>query len=338
MQKVNWGIIGLGNIAKKFSEGFDLVNNAKILSIASQDPYKLNLYKEKFNLKETNCYKNYEEMLENEDVDIIYISLPNSLHYPWILKCIKKNKKVLVEKPAVLNFNEIENIDKILEKNFFFAEAFMYRFSPQIQVVIDIIQANEIGDILSIDSSFGVNLLTKKKFFLFRQKKKINLENRLFNKDLGGGCILDLGCYPSSFSILIASLSSGKIEKIKFSDNKKHFLSNGVEVDAQIGIKFNNNINAKIRCSFKNNYGKQSIIIGNKGKIIIKDTWFGNEVIKIIENKEYVYKKNYKNIYSYEIENTSKAIINGENTLKFPGMTFEETKLNMKILDKWREN
>lgn len=172
MQRVNWGIIGLGNIAKKFSEGFDLVNNAKILSIASQDPYKLNLYKEKFNLKETNCYKNYEEMLENEDVDIIYISLPNSLHYPWILKCIKKNKKVLVEKPAVLNFNEIENIDKILENNFFFAEAFMYRFSPQIQVVIDIIQANEIGDILSIDSSYGVNLLTKKKFFLFRQKKK----------------------------------------------------------------------------------------------------------------------------------------------------------------------
>ena len=149
---------------------------------------------------------------------------------------------------------------------------------------------------------------------------------------------MDLGCYPSSFSILIASISSGKIEKIKFSDNKKHFLSNGVEVDAQIGIKFNNNINAKIRCSFKNNYGKQSIIIGNKGKIIIKDTWFGNEVIKIIENKEYVYKKNYKNIYSYEIENTSKAIINGENTLKFPGMTFEETKLNMKILDEWREN
>ena len=342
MQKVNWGIIGLGSIAKKFAEGFSSVNNAKILAVASRESKNINFFKEKFNLEKNNCYLSYDEMLENKDINIIYISLPNSLHYPWILKCLNKNKKVLVEKPAVLSFEEIKNIEKIKNsKNLLFAEAFMYRFTPQIQTVIDIIQADEIGDVLSLDSSFGVNLLTKKKFFLFKKNKKINLESRLFNKNLGGGCILDLGCYPSSFSILIAFLCDNKLEekKIKFSDIKKYFLNNGVEVDAQMSIKFNKNILAKIRCSFKNNYGKQSIIIGNKGKIIIKDTWLGDEVIKIIGDKEIVYKKkHHDNIYSYEIENISNLILDGKNNIKFPGMTLEETKLNMKILDQWRKD
>ena len=82
----------------------------------------------------------------------------------------------------------------------------MYRHDTQIKKVIELIKNNEIGKPLSMESSFGVNILTKKKFYFFQKEKKIDKNSRQFNNQLGGGCILDLGCYPTSLTLLICSL------------------------------------------------------------------------------------------------------------------------------------
>ena len=120
---------------------------------------------------------------------------------------------ILVEKPATLNFEEIKDINRELDKKkLFFGEAFMYRYHPQIDVALKIIKNEEIEKIISMESNFGINLLTKKSFS-FLIKKKIDPHNRLFNKKLGGGCILDLGCYPSSFSLLVNSLINQTTEQ-----------------------------------------------------------------------------------------------------------------------------
>ena len=201
MQKINWGIIGLGNIAQSFSNGFFNVDNSKLLAAASRDSDKLEKFKKKFDIQKNYVFNDYEEILNCSDVDIIYITLPNNFHYEWIIKAINKNKRILVEKPAVLNFSDAKKIQKkILEKNLFFTEGYMYRFYPQIQKIIEIINNQEIGTPFSMETSFGSNLLTKKKFIFFNRSKKVDPNNRLFNKKLGGGCILDLGCYTTSFS------------------------------------------------------------------------------------------------------------------------------------------
>jgi predicted dehydrogenase len=80
----------------------------------------------------------------------------------------------------------------------------MYRYLPQTKTLLNIIKNGELGKIYSMESSFGINLLTKKKFFFFNKRKKIDSNNRKFKKELGGGSILDLGCYTTSFSLLIA--------------------------------------------------------------------------------------------------------------------------------------
>ena len=173
MKKVNWGIIGLGNIALKFADGFNNVKNAKLLGIASKNQNKLESFKKKFQISNEYCFNNYEELLKCKSIDIIYIALPNSLHYEWIIKSIKNEKNILVEKPATINFTEIKNIKNLLEnKQIFFAEAFMYLYHPQILKTINLIKENIIGRPISMKSFFGIDILTKKNIFGFKKKKK----------------------------------------------------------------------------------------------------------------------------------------------------------------------
>ena len=107
---INWGIIGLGNVASGFAEAFKESNNSELKGISSNNLDKIKLFQEKFNINKDYCFDNYENLLKCEDIDIVYIALPNSMHQEWILKSIKNRKKVLVEKPAFINLSEIKNI------------------------------------------------------------------------------------------------------------------------------------------------------------------------------------------------------------------------------------
>ncbi len=336
MKQINWGIIGLGNIALKFADGFKSVDNAKLIGISSKSKQKLQKFKEEFHIEENFCFNDYESLLKCKDIDIVYIALPNSLHYEWILKCIKEGKKVLCEKPATVNFSQIKKIkEAILKKKLLFAEALMYRYHPQIIKVMELINENEIGKLISMESYFGSNILTKKNFFGFR---KINEENRIYNKELGGGAILDLGCYPSSFSLLISSLVPNiNYNQIEVLNVKKEVGRTGVDLDSYAELNFSNKLNAKIGASFTQNLGKKTKIIGDNGELEIEDTWHGDpSLINIKGKNSYQIKvESRKNIYSYEIEHLSKCIIENKQEANFPGMKLNDTIINMKILEDW---
>ena len=339
MKKLNWGIIGLGAIAQQFSEAFVETSNSKLLAVASHDFEKLDFFKKQFSIEEKFLYKNYEDLINCKDIDIVYIALPNSFHFQWVNESIKNNKNTLVEKPATLNFEEAKNIKKILlDKNIFFGEAFMYRYHPQINYILNLIEDNEIGNLISMESSFGINILSKKKFLFFDKKKKINKSDRKFNKELGGGCILDLGCYPSSFSLLVNSLKN-KIDNYDFKLSKiiKKIGETGVDVDSGAEILFKNGFKSKIEASFKKDIGNRSIIRGEYGYIRINNTWNGNDSVILSaknKNKTKAFLES-KNIYSYQIEQISKNILDGRHTVTYPGMSLDETLLNMKIIDEW---
>ena len=339
MRKINWGVIGLGNIAQKFLGSFSQVHNSNLLAISSNDNLKLEKNKIKFGIKNEFAFKSYEKLIQCDQVDIVYISLPNSMHFYWINKCIENKKKFLIEKPATLNLNEAEILKKNLDnKNLFFAEGFMYRYDPLIKKVIDLIENNEIGELLTMESSFGVNMLTKKKFIFFTKNKKIDENSRQFNKKLGGGCILDLGCYPTSLTILISSL----IKNINYNNPRVKVLEReigetGVDVHARAQIIYDNGFVSEVKASFKEEMENNTIIKGKKGEILIKNTFTGIDEIKVnLVNKNYnINKQSNKNIYSLEIENISRNILDGENKVLFPGMQAYETFLNMKILENW---
>ena len=341
MNKINWGIIGLGKVALKFAEAFKNIKNSRLIAVSSKNTNKLEHFKKKFQINEKYCFSKYEDLLENKDIDIVYIALPNSFHSEWIIKCIKNGKNILVEKPATINYAEIENIKNHYDnKSLFFSEGFMYLHHPQILKTIDLIKGNIIGKLISMNSYYGINLLTKKNFFGFQKKKKIDKKNRLFSKELGGGVILDLGCYPLSLSVVIAKLIGNfSYENIKILNKKNEIIETGVDVDSFLELDFGNSFVSNIKTSFKKNLGMQTKIKGEEGELIIENTWIGNPSLIKINSKEKGLKEIiidcYDNIYSHEIENLSKCLLENKKKPEFPILTFNDTLENMKIIDKW---
>ena len=207
---IKWGIIGLGNVAHEFAKSFYNIKKAKLIAIASKTQNKLSKFKDEFNIDSNYCYDEYDKLLKNNEVDIVYIALPNNFHNEWIYRSLELKKHVLVEKPAFINFKEAKKtLGHPNLNNFFLGEGFMFRYHPQIKKVIELIKNNEIGNITSMESVFGKNLLFKKKIFGIFKSKKFDSNKRIFNKSLGGGAILDHGSYTVSMSLLIASLIDG---------------------------------------------------------------------------------------------------------------------------------
>ena len=159
----------------------------------------------------------------------------------------------------------------------------------------------------------------------------------MFNKDLGGGSILDLGCYTISFSLLIASLIVGlDIKNFKLKNIKKKMGLTGVDIEAEADLIFENGFKSKIKSSFQDDY-KDTVIIGEKGSLLIKDVWHGASLIekKIGKVKTRIFNQESANLYSYQIKNISKSLLENKKKTFFPGFTINDTVLNTEILESW---
>ncbi|WP_440922761.1 Gfo/Idh/MocA family protein [Candidatus Pelagibacter sp.] len=335
---VKWGIIGLGNVAHEFAKSFYNTKNAKLIAIASKSENKLSKFKANFNIDTINCHNDYEKLLNNNKIDVVYIALPNNLHYEWVHKSLEFKKHILVEKPAFINFRETQNIFNHPNFNeFFLGEGFMFRYHPQITKIIELLKNNRIGQIISMQSSFGKDLLSKKSFFGLFNSSKFNKKKRIFSKLLGGGAILDHGSYTVSMSLLIASLINGvDIENFDLSENKKKKIED-IDVESSVKLIIDKKFEAEITASFLRDIGYSTSINGKNGKILITNTWNSDEgeIILINEEKKIYKIKNEKNIYSREIDEISNDILNNKKEASFPGTNKKDILVGSKILDRW---
>jgi len=342
MTKINWGIIGLGTIAKKFAGGFSNLNNASIKAIASKKKENLDLFKKKFQIQDEFCFENYMDLIFCKDIDIIYIALPNSFHVEYIVEAAKRHKNILVEKPAVTNFKDLKEVKQIISKNnIYFTEGLMYRHLPYFDYIKKIIVSNSLGKLLKIESSFCAKIYKQKNFFGFKINKP-NYLHRLFNKDLGGGSILDLGCYPISLVSFLNSITYNvDIKDIKVIKVDKEICESGVDICSNIALNFDDKFRSNIRCSFKDKPDQSTVIYFENGTININDTWTPRENMFIDlkqgkEKKKINFKIN-KNIYSHQINNISEQLINKRTRPNFPSIDLEEIENNTKLLEQWIE-
>lgn len=334
---LNWGIIGLGNAAKNFASGFKDSKNSRLIAVASKNNKKLNYFKKNYNLEEKYCYDSYEQILKNDTIDIIYIALPNSLHLEWIKKSAKSKKNILVEKPAAIYAKDLETaLKEVRNNNIFFIENFLYRSHPQTLRLIKLIEEDCIGRIYKIKCSFGNDALGGRKLFGYRFKKP-NKNKRLFNKELGGGAILDMGCYPVSMISLIASCINKNLQIPNLSKVNIKTGVTGVDEYASATLNYTDDFYADIEASIINRLSNDLEIIGEKGKIYLKDPWFPNfeSEIKIFfakTQKTELIKTSY-NIYTHQINECSELIITKENKLHL--MTLHKSIENMIIINNW---
>jgi len=249
----NWGIIGLGNIAETFASDLKLLSNASLYAVASRNQKKADLFAKKHGV--ACAYGCYEDIIKNKNIDIIYIATPHSLHFDNTVMCLRNRIAVLCEKPLAINSAEVKKMVQYSEaNNTFLMEAMWTRFLPSVEKVMDLLKENVIGKIQFIRADFG-----------FKAPKDIS--NRLFNLNLGGGSLLDVGIYP----VFLALLLLGKPSVIKALAS---IGPTGVDENCGITMQYAEGQIASLFSSIVARTGKEAEIIGEQGRIILHSEFF----------------------------------------------------------------
>ena len=331
---VRWGVLGLGRAANSFANAIKEIKNAKLIAISSLSKNKNSIFGDKFDIEKNFQFNTYEDLINCQEIDAIYIATLNDKHADLIIKSAKAKKAILCEKPIALNELELEKIFlQLNQSKVFFLENIAYRSHPQTIEIINQVSRKEIGEILSVESSFG---------FRVNPILKFKLGHRLFNKNFGGGAINDIGCYPVSFALLIARLLQKENKEILYNLIKAEVKNNfrGTDDEAYLQLKFNNFFEAKLNISITKKLTKPTMIQGTKGKIIVHNPWLPNknESIELITN-ENRYVKNIRSnysVYANTIKLASDNIEQKNNYCNYPNMTWDESIFISKILTEWK--
>ena len=294
---IKWGVIGLGNMGQKFANSIKETDNAKLIAVSSLNSEKLKIFKNNFQIDKKLVFNNYNDLVKCDEIDAVYIATLNNTHLDLIKLCAENKKNILCEKPMSLNNEEAKIAANHIKKfNVMFYEAVAYTSHAQTKTFIDLMNENNIGKVLSIHATFGFKV------------KKINPKSRIFNKSLGGGAILDIGCYPFSFLNLICKNN----ENIEFKSVKGSFAITGVDDSAEANLIIGNNIHSSIKVSFKENLDNKTIINGESGSLILSNPWLP-EIKSFVQvnHKHSSYKKfitSDKSVFGNQIQNVSAKI------------------------------
>ena len=252
LEKVRWGIIGLGGIAHKFANDLNLVKSAEITAVASRNIEKAEEFREKYNAK--HAFGSYEELFQCQEVDVIYIATPHTSHKEWSIKAMSHGKHVLCEKPMGMSRADIEEMIFVAKSNkVFLMEALWSRFNPAIKKVKELVDKGEIGELGYLHADFAFYALDRPE------------EGRLLNPNLGGGSLLDIGIYP----IFLSYLLLGKPEKIQSSSK---FYKTGVEIQTAMIFDYPN-AHAILYSGLTSESKMEAEISGSTGSIFLYPQW-----------------------------------------------------------------
>ena len=246
---MNWGILSCANIAiSSVIPAIIRASKETKITVASR-----NVEKAKTTAAQFGCefVDSYQDLLDIETIDVVYIPLPTGLHHQWILKALEKGKHVLVEKSATSTYAEAQEIINLArKKKLAVVENFQFQHHSQHQYVLDLINNNEIGEIRSFRSSFG--------FPPFSEDSNIR-----YNKELGGGALLDSGAYVLKATSFLMG-NEFEVKSSFLSHNKKL----GIDwFGGAFLVNKEKNIFSEVAFGFDNFYQCNYEIWGSKGKI-----------------------------------------------------------------------
>lgn len=245
MKTTRWGLIGAGWIATKaIAPAMHAQPNAILQGVASSDPKRAQL------LNPITMHNSYEALINDPLVDAVYISLPNHLHCEWSVKALKAGKHVLCEKPFALNLSEVETmVQAARENNRVLVEAVSCMWHPRMIRLIDYVKAGNIGEVISIDSSFTF---------------PASLEgNYRLSPAMGGGALFDVGIYP--LHAISALIGHDVNTVIKSCDVK--IGPTGIDLTSKWQMRINNSITASGLASFEMPENQSLIVRGEKNSV-----------------------------------------------------------------------
>jgi len=319
MEKIRWGILGCGKIAHKFASDLRLVDDAELIAVASRDHLRADDFARQHGA--VLSFPSYEALVTCEKVDVIYVATPHGFHHEHTLLCLNHGKAVLCEKAFALNSWQVrEMIDAAKRNNVFLMEAFWTKFIPQYKKTVEIIESGELGELRIIQADFGFRATEPK-------------PQRIYDPQLGGGALLDIGIYP----VFLAVSLLGRPIEVKAVMTP---YPTGVDEQIAITLKFPNDALAILSASFSTDTPVEATIMGTGGYLRMRDRFYNPvSTIEVVKDRtppmpiETHREGGFG--YQFQARHVSECLRN--NLIESPVMSHADSLLLMDTLDRIRE-
>lgn len=300
-KRLKWGILGTANIAQRaLIPAFTSSKTNEVLAVASRSLSKAKSF------AQTNAipkaYGTYDELLQDAELDAIYIPLPNSQHHDWAIAAMQAGKHVLCEKPIGLNAHEAQEMIAVAdEQHVTLMEGFMYRYHPRFAQTLKLIQDRVLGDLHFIHAVFTFNIASPNDIRL--------------SAELGGGALYDLGCYCIEWSRHIAQREPLAVQAFYQPS------SSGVDMQMSANLDFGTNLYAQFEIGF-NTYPRRVIrVAGTNGSLDIDEPYYthGKMVSSILTTKAGTRTLRYRGTNEYQLMvDHFQCVVAGEEAPRFP--------------------
>lgn len=315
-QTIRWGILGCGKIARKFASDLRLVDGAILSAVAARRYADAAVFAADF--PATHVHEGYEALVNNPEVDVIYIATPHSHHYEHAMLCLQHGKAVLCEKAFAVNAKQARAmINLAREKKVFLMEALWTKFLPHYQKMQQMIREGMIGEVRSVMAQFGF-------------KPPEPPAPRIYDPALAGGTMLDIGIY----NVFIAMSVLGKPDRIEAMMTPA---ATGVDEQCSVTFHYNNGALAMLLSSFSSNLETAAFINGSAGRIKLAHRFYAPETTieyypGLFDTRTIVpFDREPGWGYQYQARHVVECLRNGrtESTV----MTHDDTLLLMETLD-----
>lgn len=327
--KLKWGIVSTGRIAKAFAKGLAGSATGQLVAVGSRAQASADAFGAEFGI--ARCHGSYEALLADPEVQAVYIATPHPQHAEWAIKAAEAGKHILCEKPLAMNHSEAMAVaEAAVRHNVFLMEAFMYRCTPQTAKLVELIRGGAIGEVRVIQATFSFHA-------------DYSPESRVFRNALGGGGIMDVGCYCTSMARLIAGAALGRdfAEPLDVFGAGRLHPETGVDTYAVATLRFPGDIVAQLATGVELSQENVVRVFGSEGWILVPSPWFGardGETATIqlhrrgAQAPEEIAIPFDRGIYSLEADTVAAHLAGREA----PAMRRDDTLGNMKTLDRWR--
>lgn len=311
---VRWGVISTAKIgAKAVNPAIQASSNGKLVAVASRDEARAEAFAEEHGIP--NAYGSYQALLDDADIDAVYNPLPNSLHKEWTIRAAERGKHILCEKPLALNAAECREMEAAASANGVkLMEAFMYRFHPRTERVFEMMRSEAAGDLKQIRSTFT---------FLLDRPGDIR-----WDASLGGGALMDLGCYCVNVSRTLAGCEPVEVRAMA------NFADSGVDKQMAGTLRFEDGLLAHFDCALTMERTEVYHLQGTGGHIRVLDAFLPGTEDAVIE--QFDTEDNLTPLpvsgadeYLLMVEHFADCILNDGS----PRYTAEEAALNMRVIE-----
>jgi predicted dehydrogenase/diketogulonate reductase-like aldo/keto reductase len=330
--QLRWGILGAGGIAHTFATALPKARTGRLAAVASRDGENARTFAAKHG--NVRAHAGYAALLADPEVDAVYIATPHPQHAEWCIAAARAGKHILCEKPITLNHAEAMVVaEAAREAGVFLMEAFMYRCHPQTQRIVELIRSGAIGEVRTIQATFSF-------------QGSFNAQGRLFANELGGGGILDVGCYTTSIARLVAGAATGRpfADPLRVEGLAALHPETGVDTYASALAKFPGDIFAQLSTGVLLNQENGLRVFGTGGNLVVPSPYVpardgGDTTFLLTRNgqpAETITVHADEPLYALEADAVGDAIRRGAK--ESPFMPVADTLGNMATLDAWRKS